>query len=131
MPFRRLRIPSRRTPDSIRCTFHRIRPRGAADYGGMTTRRMPWRFIAAFWALFGAISGFQVWIGMITHGHSVPRLVGYFVAVWEAWLLATAAIVWLARRWPVVPLRRLPLLVHILAACAIGVLHSVYWVGLM
>jgi two-component system LytT family sensor kinase len=97
----------------------------------MKPRRMPWRFAAAFWALFGAISGIQVWIGMISHGHSVPRLVGYYIAVWEAWLLATVTIVWLVRRWPVVPPKRRPLLVHALAACGIGVLHSIYWVGLM
>jgi hypothetical protein len=97
----------------------------------MNPSRMPWRFAAVFWALFGAISGIQVWIGMITHGHSIPRLVGYYIAVWEAWVLATAAIVWLAHRWPIVPLRRQPLLVHALAACGIGVLHSLYWLALL
>ena len=97
----------------------------------MTPRRMAWRFAAFFWTLFGVISGFQVWISMITHGHSVPRLVGYYVLVWEAWFAATAVIVWLARRWPVVPPRRFAILVHVLAACGIGVIHSFYWLGLM
>src|SRR3954468_24357723 len=97
----------------------------------MTPRRMGWRFALIFWAVFGVVSGFQVWISMITHGHSVPRLIFYYVAISEGWLLATVGIVWLVRRLPVVPLRRLPVLVHFLAACVIAVLHSLYWVGLL
>ncbi len=92
---------------------------------------MAWRFAALFWTAFGVITGIQVWISMITHGHSVPLLIFYYVMVWEAWLLATAAIVWLARRFPVVPAGRLAILIHSLAACVIAVIHSFYWVGLM
>ena len=97
----------------------------------MNRRRMAWVFAASFWTLFGVITGMQVWISMITHGHSVPRLIGYYVLVWEAWFAATALIVWLARRWPVVPPRRLSVLIHFLAACGIGVIHGFYWLGLM
>ena len=97
----------------------------------MTPRRMAWRFAVLFWTVFGLVSGFQIWIGMITHGHSVVRLLSYYLLVWEAWLAATAAIVWLARRFPVVPLRRFPILVHFLASCVIAVLHGFYWLGLM
>ncbi|MEA2337986.1 MAG: two-component system, LytTR family, sensor kinase [Thermoanaerobaculia bacterium] len=97
----------------------------------MTPRRMVWRFAALFWTVFGAISGFQVWISMITHGHSVPRLILYYVAVWEGWLLATVVIIWLARRFPIVPPRRVNVLVHLLAACAIAAVHGFYWLGLM
>ena len=97
----------------------------------MTPRRMAWRFAVLFWTVFGLVSGFQIWIGMITHGHSVIRLVSYYVLVWEAWLAATAAIVWLARRLPVVPVRRYPILAHFLASCVIAVLHGFYWLGLM
>jgi len=92
---------------------------------------MAWRFAVLFWTVFGLVSGFQIWIGMITHGHSVVRLLSYYLLVWEAWLAATAAIVWLARRFPVVPLRRFPILVHFLASCVIAVLHGFYWLGLM
>lgn len=92
---------------------------------------MVWRLAALFWTVFGVISGFQVWISMITHGHSVPRLLLYYVAIWEAWLAATAVIVWLARRFPVVPAKRFPILVHFLAACAIAIVHSFYWLALM
>ena len=92
---------------------------------------MVWRFAVLFWTAFGVISGFQVWISMITHGHSVPRLMLYYVIVWEAWLVATVAIVWLARRFPVVPPRRSAILIHIFAACVIAVAHTFYWLGLM
>ncbi|MBV8546823.1 MAG: histidine kinase [Acidobacteria bacterium] len=92
---------------------------------------MAWRFAVLFWTLFGVVTGIQVWISMITHGHSVPRLIFYYVAISEGWLAATVGIVWLARRFPIVPLRRLPILVHFLAACVIAVLHSFYWLGLL
>jgi two-component system LytT family sensor kinase len=97
----------------------------------MTLRRPVWLFAASFWAVFGLISGVQVWISMITHGHSVPLLIGYHVVIWEGWLLPTAAILWLVRRFPVAPPRRLNVLVHMLAASAIAVLHGVLWMGLL
>src|SRR6185295_3502564 len=97
----------------------------------MTARRMAWRFAAAFWFLFGLISGIQVWISMIAHGHSVPRLLGYYLLVWEFWLVPTMGILWLARRFPVIPPRRLPILIHVLAANVIGVVHGLYWMGLL
>lgn len=90
-----------------------------------------WLFAAAFWAFFGVISGVQVWISMITHGHSVPLLIGYYVVVWEGWLLPTAAILWLARRFPLFPPRRLHVLVHVLAATVVAVLHGLLWMGLL
>lgn len=97
----------------------------------MNARRMAWRLAAAFWALFGIISGIQVWISMITHGHSVPRLLGYYLAVWEFWLIPTAAIFWLARRFPVIPPRRLSILVHLLAANVIAIAHGLFWLALL
>ena len=97
----------------------------------MTPRRVAWRFAALFWTVFGVITGIQVWISMITHGHSVPLLISYYVIVWEAWLIVTAAIVWLERRFPVVPARTFPILIHVLAACVIAVVHTFYWVGVM
>src|SRR5205814_5048408 len=97
----------------------------------MTPRRVAIWLAVSFWTAFGVITGIQVWISMITHGHSVPRLIFYYVVVWEAWLVATAGIVWLARRFPVVPPRRFVILIHFLAACGIAVVHSFYWVALM
>jgi two-component system LytT family sensor kinase len=97
----------------------------------MTSRRTAWIFAASFWALFGLIGGIQVWISMITHGHSVPLLLAYHVLIWEGWLLPTAAIVWLARRFPVMPPTRTNVLVHLLAACAMAIVHGFFWLALL
>ena len=97
----------------------------------MTRRRIAWWSAAFFWFLFGLITGIQVWISMLEHHHSVPRLLGYYVLIWEGWLLPTVAIYWLTRRFPVVPLRARNLLVHVLAAVFIASVHVLYWISLM
>jgi len=96
----------------------------------MTTRQFLLA-AAAFWLLFGLVAGLQVWISMITHGHSMARLFGYHVAVWLIWLAPTALIVVLARRFPVSPFRPVAVAAHFLAATAIGLLHALYSLGLM
>lgn len=87
--------------------------------------------IAGFWTLFGLISGIQVWISMMTHGHSVPRLIAYHIAIWEAWLGITAVVVWVTRRWPFIPVTAGNLLRHLTAAFLLGSVHIVYWMILM
>lgn len=87
--------------------------------------------IAGFWTLFGLISGIQVWISMMTHGHSVPRLIAYHVIVWEAWIGITAIVVWLTRRWPVIPLTAANLFRHLAAVLLLGSVHIAYWMILM
>jgi len=89
-----------------------------------------WLITAACWTLFGLITGGQVWLSMITHGHSVPLLVGYYVAIWEAWLLISVAIAAITRRWPLIPLRGRNLLVHAFAAIVLAVAHITYWIAL-
>lgn len=96
----------------------------------MTTRRFLLA-AAAFWLLFGLMAGLQVWISMITHGHAMHRLLGYHVAVWLMWVVPTALIVFLARRVPVSPFRPMAVAAHFLAATAIGLLHTLYSLGLM
>lgn len=94
----------------------------------------PRRFLlaaAAFWLMFGLLAGIQVWVSMVTHGHSLPLLLGYHVAVWALWLVPTALVVPLARRHPVAPLRASSVAVHLLAATAIGLLHTLCSLGLM
>ncbi len=86
---------------------------------------------AAFWSVFGLVAGFQVWVSMITHGHYIPLLLGFHVAVWLAWILPTALIVWLARRFPVTPPQPVAMLVHFLASTVIGLLHTLYSLSLM
>lgn len=97
----------------------------------MTRRRVAWLFAAGFWALFGLISGIQVWTSMLEHHHSVPRLFTYYVLVWEAWLIASAAIYWLTRRFPVIPFRWSHAMIHIVAANVIALAHVAYWCALM
>jgi two-component system, LytTR family, sensor kinase len=101
-----------------------------AHCAAMTSRKAGWIAAAAFWTLFGLLSGVQVWISMITHGHSVPRLVGYYMLLWTPWLGFSAIIAGLVRRWPVIPLRRLNIAIHVAAAVCIGVVHAVYFVVL-
>ena len=88
-------------------------------------------FAAVFWALFGLLAGIQVWISMITHGHSVPWLLLYFLIVWLAWLGPTVLVMWLARRVPVVPPRRRNVAIHAAAATAIAVVHALFEMGLL
>jgi signal transduction histidine kinase len=97
----------------------------------MASRRTVWLFAASFWALFGLISGIQVWISMRAHGHSVPLLLGYYLVIWEAWLLPTALILWLARRFPVVPARAGAIAIHASAAFGVALVHESYWIALM
>lgn len=98
--------------------------------GAMTTRRFL-LVAAAFWLLFGLMAGSQVWISMITHGHYAPLLLGYHVTVWLVWLAPTALIVSLAHRFPVVPLQPSRIAAHFMAATAIGLLHTLYSLGLL
>lgn len=86
---------------------------------------------AAFWTVFGIVTGILVWISMLSHGHSVPRLLGYFLVVWLAWLVPTYAIARLARRFPVVPPRPSSVLVHVAAATGIAIAHALYEVAMM
>jgi hypothetical protein len=97
----------------------------------MMHRRHTLGLAAGLWAVFGLISGVQVWISMITHGHSVPLLLSYYLLIWEAWFLVTAAIMWLAARFPLFPFQRKAVLVHVLCAAVVSVLHGFYWMALL
>jgi two-component system, LytTR family, sensor kinase len=88
-------------------------------------------FATGFWTFFGLVAGIQVWISMLTHGHSVPWLLSYFLIIWLAWLAPTYVIVRLTRRFPVVSPRPASIAVHALAATVIAVLHSLYEIGLL
>ena len=67
---------------------------------------------------------------MITHGHSVPRLIAYNVLVAEGWLGIGAGIAWLTRRLPLIPPALYNVLVHALAAMIAAVVHIGYWIVL-
>lgn len=86
---------------------------------------------AAFWTLFGLVTGIQVWIAMLDHGHNVPWLLSFYLLVWTAWLAPTYVIAKLARRFPIVSPNSRAVVVHALAATAIGLLHSLFEISLM
>ncbi len=126
--------PLRRTCDTVRCAGF------AAGASIGQTRNVTTRaplvnsfllFAAAFWSLFGVVAGILVWISMLTHGHSPPLLLGYYLLVWLAWLGPTYIVVWLARRFPVAPPRPAAIAVHALAASTIALLHTLYGLVLM
>jgi hypothetical protein len=51
----------------------------------MILGRTPARLlVAAFWTLFGAGSGLQIWISMLAHHHSLPLITLYQVITWDA-----------------------------------------------
>ncbi len=85
---------------------------------------------AVFWTLFGLVAGILVWISMHDHGHSVVRLIGYFVIVWLGWLAPTYFIAWLVHRLPFA-VRPSVIAAHVVAATAIAALHSLYEVALL
>src|SRR4051794_41977716 len=94
----------------------------------MMNRR--WILAAAFWGVFGLVSGLQLWISMITHGHSVPRLIGYNVIIWEGWLALSVAIGQLTKQLPLIPFKSFNALIHALAAIVVAVLSVRYWIAL-
>src|ERR1051325_9835983 len=72
----------------------------------------------------------NLYVAMITHGHSFTRLVLFSVSVWWPWAFAAPAIAWLAERFPLAPVSTRNVLVHVLAAIAAGVGHCAAWIGL-
>lgn len=57
-----------------------------------------------FWGAFGVFSGLNTYLSMLTHGHSLVRIVVYQLVVCAYWAAATPLIAGLARRFPIVPL---------------------------
>lgn len=96
----------------------------------MRSRRF-WLTAAVLWLMFGLISGVQVWISMMSHGHSTARLIAYYVVIWFGWFGNTILIVLLSRRWPIVPPSLLHIGIHALAAFGVAVVHIAFWVGAM
>src|SRR5882672_1755985 len=80
-------------------SLHRVAcAAGVRHTGTMNVlRSRVWWFAAGFWTLFGAISGMQIWISMIAHGHSLVRVVIFQVVVWDLWIPFSFAILRLLR----------------------------------
>jgi two-component system LytT family sensor kinase len=96
----------------------------------MTVRRASWLAAAIFWTLFGVITGVQVWVSMIAHGHSLVRMIAYYLLVWDAWLICTAVVVLLVRTRPLIPPTARNFVVHLFGALVVAVGHITWWMGL-
>jgi two-component sensor histidine kinase len=72
----------------------------------------------AFWGAFAVFVAIHTYLSMLSHGHSLARLVGYQLAVCLFWALSTPPIAALAERFPLVPWRGRSVLVHAASAAA-------------
>lgn len=84
----------------------------------------PLGMAAAGWFLFAVVNALQVYVSMLGHQHSLPRLVAHSVAVWWVWALLTPAVLRLAVRYPLLPLNR-GLALHLVLAPLLSLLHLV------
>ena len=69
--------------------------------GGMQLwRSQAWWLAAGFWTIFAVICSVQVWMSMLTHGHSLARIVLYQAVVWNLWTVFGFAVAQRARPPP-------------------------------
>jgi len=93
--------------------------------------RITWILSLSFWTAVGLVCGVQIWISMLAHGHSLVRVLAYEVLSWDAWLVFSAGIGWLARRAPLLPPTPRTIAAHVIAAVAVALLHSAWWAFLL
>jgi hypothetical protein len=91
---------------------------------------MPILWIAIFWLFVALLSAVQTWLAMITHGHSLLRMMVYCVAVWGVWVALTPVVFRVSERVPLAPLRRRNVLIHVLASLVAAVVHVTIWTAL-
>jgi len=84
--------------------------------------------VAGLWLLFGAISGIQIQISMLSHHHSWGLVIGYQVLVWSLWIPVTLAILRLVGAVP--PRTPGGLLLHGAAGLAFAFAHVAVWVAI-
>jgi two-component system, LytTR family, sensor kinase len=72
----------------------------------------------AFWVAFAVFVAVHTYLSMLSHGHSLARLVAYQLATCLFWALSTPAIAALSARFPLVPWRGRSVLVHGAAGAA-------------
>ena len=90
--------------------------------------RLPLATVLIWW-LFGAISGLQIQMSMLSHHHSWALLVGYQMLVWSVWIAYSFAIAALVARVPLVPPRFSSVVLHLAVALAFAGLHTAIQVG--
>jgi two-component system LytT family sensor kinase len=97
----------------------------------MPRRRLatPYLLIVAFWTMLALFVAAQTWLSMLTHGHSPLRILVYELIVWWAWAALTPLVLYLARRFPLIPFRGGHALLHGAAALVMGVAHVAFWIA--
>lgn len=83
------------------------------------------------WSLFSVANATQVYLSMLDHGHSYPRMVVYNLALWSVWAMLAPAVRALALRVPLLPPSARALAVHLVAALAAATLHVAAWTELI
>lgn len=94
----------------------------------MTNPRLaPFLRSTAFWGGVALLLAAQTWFSMLGHGHSLGRLALYQLVVWCGWSVLTPPVLWLTRRFPLLPLRARNLAVHLAASLVLAGVHGVLW----
>ena len=97
----------------------------------MSERRVRWISVAGPWAVFAILLAAQTQLSMITHGHSLLRMIAYQFAVWAPWAVLTPVLFAFARRVPLFPVRHVrPWLLHAAVLLAIAAVHIGLWAAL-
>jgi len=82
------------------------------------------------WMVFAWINASQVFLSMLSHGHSYPRMVFFNLLVWGVWALPTPLVQLLGRRLPLVPFTLRALTLHLAAGLLAATLHTAAWTQL-
>jgi two-component system LytT family sensor kinase len=97
----------------------------------MTPRtRITWLLIVGFWGGFAILNATQTWLSMMSHHHSLPRLIGFQLGVWIPWVPLSVLIFSFTRRYPLVPWRTRNILLHLALALVVALAHAALWVWL-
>jgi len=94
-------------------------------------RRTGWFFIFAFWTALGLFQAVHTFLAMLSHHHSLARLIVYQLLVWWLWAALTPLVYVVARRYPLVPFHLRNLALHMAAAMTMLIVHAAFWVGVM
>ncbi|HEU4768980.1 MAG TPA: histidine kinase [Pyrinomonadaceae bacterium] len=89
--------------------------------------RIKWIAIIAVWAMLGVIYAGPIYFEMRSEGmdHAAWRVFSWGILTWLAWAPLTPAIIWLARRYPLIDgAWKKHLLVHLPAFLLLSILHS-------
>src|SRR6185436_19767463 len=86
--------------------------------------------IFTFWPLFGAFSGLQIQISMLSHHHSWLAVISYQVLVWSLWIPITLAIGALLREASLRRFTPAAVVLHAAVALVFGITHVAAWIAI-